>query len=264
MSRELLNGMPDWALSLMFVAIAIAVTLAMLFVVRRVAPRWRDEESSDKVVGVAAMVMTLFALVLAFVIVNLYNGYESASADVNGEANSLSEFSTDVHNFPAREQKELNFAIARYVKEVRGREFPLLRDGRPDPHAQTYLNTMIETLHHFPPKSPADTAFYQSAATDLDQLATVRNERIDAAEASIPPPLLGLLIFLALLTLLTTVLVRTRDFSLDLVLCLCMAAVVGAGMVTASILEYPYSGTIAVSSSPFERADLNAIVQSNT
>jgi hypothetical protein len=262
-SRHLLNDVPDWALALIFVAAAVAFTFAALGLLHRFAPQWRDAESSDKVVGVAAMVMTLFALVLAFVIVNLYSGYESASSDVGAEANSLSEVVLDVHSFPARQRRLMDAAVARYVRELRAREFALLRDGRADPEAQAYLDRAFDTLGQYTPSTAAQMSFYRVTADDLDKVATQRNNRIDAAEASIPSPLLGLLVMLAVLTLLTTVLVRTRHFGLDLILALSIAASVGAGVVTAALLEYPFSGSIAVSSEPFARADLAQLLRAN-
>ena len=263
MSRQLLNDVPDGVLALIYIGLAVMLTLAAIGLVQRFVPQWRDEESSDKVVGVVAMVMTLFALVLAFLIVNLYSSYEGAANDVSTEANALSSIVTDVYRFPAREHQLMDTAVARYVREVRTHEFPMLRGGRADPKAQAYLNAIFDTLGRYSPTTPTQVAFYRDTSDDLGTLATERNNRIDAASASIPAPLLGLLILLAVLTLLTTILVRTRSFGLDLALCLSIAAVVGAGMVTAAILEYPFSGSIAVSSAPFDRGDLNQILQAN-
>jgi ABC-type multidrug transport system fused ATPase/permease subunit len=263
MSRQLLNHVPDWVLVIVFIGVAVILTLAGIWLVRRFVPQWRDEDSSDKTVGVMAMVMTFFALVLAFVVVNLYSGYENASNNVGAEANSLSSVLTDVHSFAPAQRQLMNAALARYVREVRSREFALLRDGHADPRAQGYLNAIIETLQRYSPKGETQVAFYRTTSDDLEKLAEERNNRVDAASATIPGPLLGLLILLALLTLLTTILLRTRSFGLDLILCLSIAVTVGAGMVTAAILEYPFSGSIAVSSAPFDRADLNQVLQAN-
>ncbi len=263
MSRQILNNVPDWVLALVFIGLAVLLTLLGMWLAHRLVPRWRDEESSDKTVGVMAVVMTVLALVLAFVIVNLYGGYENATNDVSAEANSLSSVLTDVHVLPARQRRSMEVALARYVREVRRQEFPMLRDGHADPKAQAYLNAMFGALETFAPKTYAQVEFYRTTSDDLDKLAVERNNRVDAAEESIPAPLLGLLILLSLLTLLTAVFLRTRSVGLDLVLCLSIAVTVGAGMVTAAILEFPFSGTIAVSSEPFDRADLNMILQAN-
>ena len=263
MSRPLLNEVPDWLLAVIFIVAAVLFTLAGIALVQRFAPRLRDAESADKTVGVIAMVMTLFALVLAFVIVNLYTDHQAATNNVGAEANSLSSVATDVQSFPARERQLMDLEIARYVREVRGREFPALRAGHSDPRAQTRLNEMIETLQRYTPRTPAQMEFYRAASDDLEKLAADRTDRIDVALSSIPPPLVWLLVLLAILTLVTTALLKAGSLGLNLVLCACIAVAVGAVMFTAAVLEYPFSGTIAVSSAPFERTDLNSVVQAN-
>jgi hypothetical protein len=181
MSRPLLNQVSDWLLVALFVALAAIFTLGALALVQRFAPRVREQESADKVVGVVAMVMTMFALVLAFVIVNLYTDHQAASNNVGAEANSLSSIATDVQSFPAPERQLMDAEIARYIREVRDREFPLLRDGRSDPAAQTRLNGMIETLQRYTPNGAAQMQFYRATSDDLEALATERTERVDIA-----------------------------------------------------------------------------------
>ena len=89
MTRDLLNNVPDWVLASLFIAASIAVALGGWALVRRFLPGWQDAESAGTVVGITAMLMTVFALVLAFVIVNLYSGYVSAEDNVSAEASSL-------------------------------------------------------------------------------------------------------------------------------------------------------------------------------
>lgn len=58
----------------------------------------------------------------------------------------------------------------------------------------------------------------------------------------------------ALVTLATTLLLKTHHTGLDLALVMSVTLIVGLGVFTAAILEYPFSGGIAVSSAPFAKA----------
>jgi hypothetical protein len=71
MARDLLNHWPDSVLGVVFIGGSVILTLGGLALVRRFLPGWRVVDSVDHVIGVAAMVMTLFALILAFVLFNL-------------------------------------------------------------------------------------------------------------------------------------------------------------------------------------------------
>ena len=56
--------------------------------------------------------MTLFALVLAFAAVNLYDSYRIAFGNVEDEANSLAQLDRDLRVFPKADQVKVDRAIA--------------------------------------------------------------------------------------------------------------------------------------------------------
>jgi hypothetical protein len=253
LGRDLLNHLSDWVLGPLSIGLSIAIALAGLMLVRRFLSGWRDAEASQTIVGVAAMVMTLFALVLAFVVVNLYSGYVSAADSVSAEASSLRTLVRDAQAFPAAERLAINRAVADYVTEVRTREFPMLRSGHEDIDARRRLTGLFATVQSYSPTTESQQTFYQSATEQLDAITDERQQRIEAAESSIPGPLLALMIITALVTLAMTVLLKTHRDGLDIVLVVSVAVIVGAGIFTAVILEYPFSGSIAVSSAPFAR-----------
>ena len=67
MARSLLNHLSDWAIGPIFIAVSVAIALVALWLVRRFLPGWRAAESGEQVVGVAQMLMTMFALAIGYV-----------------------------------------------------------------------------------------------------------------------------------------------------------------------------------------------------
>src|SRR5690349_10316816 len=181
--RALLNDLPDWALALIFVLGTVIAAVVAFALVCRFVSAWRAERSSQTVAGVAAMVMTIFALVLAFVIVNLYNSYVSAVNNVAAEATSLTELAQDARGFPAVAQARLDRAIGRYVAEVH-REFRALRNGHPDPRAEGELADIFHALESYTPRTFTQEQFYVSATEQVHTIVGERESRIDAAETS--------------------------------------------------------------------------------
>jgi hypothetical protein len=119
--RDLLNDIPEGVLALVFIGGLVLLTVGAFLLVSRYLSSWRDHGAPEVVLEVAAMGMTLFALVLAFVVVNLYSDYTSASADVTDEANALGALVQDARAFPPEAQRAVNQSVARYVREVRAR-----------------------------------------------------------------------------------------------------------------------------------------------
>lgn len=259
--RDLDNNVADWAFALIIVGGTVIVVLAAYALVHRFLSAWRAEASSQVVAGIAAMVMTMLAVLLAFVIVNLYSSYDSAGSNVALEATSLSDLVRDAGGFPAASRGRIERAVAQYVVEVRGREFETLKQGRPDPRAEQLLDNLFRAVQIYNPQTNAQQSFYRAALDQLHAVADERESRINAAETAIPDPLLYLMILLAVLTLASSLFIDTHHDGLDVAVVVVLAVVVSSGLFTALVLQYPFSGSIAVSSDPFSSPALAHLVE---
>jgi hypothetical protein len=260
MARALLNALPDWALIIVFVAAAVILAVGGVAVVRAFLPAWRDERSSQVVLAVSAIVMTFFALLLALVIVDLHSSYKEASGNVDGEANSLSKLETDADAFPDSPKASVEKSVADYIVEARDHEFPALRAGHADPGTQQKVLQISTTLRGYTPETQTQISFYNSAVSQVNELISQRNARVTGADTSVPGALVALLFALALISIATSLFLKTHHPGLDLVLVVSLAMVVGLGLVTVLILEYPFSGSIAVSSDPLVHGSLGQLV----
>lgn len=261
LTRHVLNDLPDWAIGLIFVGGTLIVVLVGFVLVSRLLPSWRAERSAQVLGGVAGMVMTMFAVLLAFVIVNLYSSYNSAVDNVATEATSLTEIVQDAGAFPPVVRSRIERAVAQYVVEIRDHEFRALRTGHAAPRAQPLLANIREAVQSYSPVTTAQQTFYTAVNEQLHTLVTERENRLDAAETSIPKPLLYLMIVLAVLTLAVTLLIVTHSKAVDVAIIVTVAIVISSGLFTAEILQYPFSGSIAVNSEPFNSPALAELVK---
>jgi hypothetical protein len=158
-TRDPQNDLPDWAIGLIFVVGTMLLALAGFGLVHRLLPAWRDERSNQVLGGVAAMVMTMFAVLLAFVIVNLYNSYNGAVDNVAAEATSLTELLEDTDSFPPAERRRVERAVAQYVVEVRNREFQPFKTGGPIRALSSYSPTSMRRSRAFRRSRPHSRRF---------------------------------------------------------------------------------------------------------
>jgi hypothetical protein len=243
--------MPEWALFLTFAIGVTALAVGGWWMVERTFPQWRTEPSSGVVVGIAQTVMTLFALVLAFAVVSLDGSYTNASDNVRSEANSLTQIIGDLSVFPAAARKRVAEAAGAYVQEVRQREFPALRVGKTDAQSNVLLDRLFATVQALAPTTDAQRGFYSAAVSSLSELVSQRRDRLAAADSALPVAFWTLILLTAVTSLAITSLIKTHSRGLEIVLVSAIAIVIGVGLLTTLLLEYPFSGSIAVSSSPF-------------
>jgi hypothetical protein len=234
--------------------------MSAFFAVRRWLPHWRL--SSEIVVAVDAMVMTLFALVLAFAAVNLYEGYTGAETNVAEEANALAQITRDVRVFPVPERDRADRALIAYIRVVHDVEFPAMRTGNASlEHAGIpATDELFASLQSYTPRTAAQQAFYVSAVDQLNDLSRLRRDRIAASDSSLPRSFTALLILTAVVSVGMMIFLATESTAIDIVLVTGLSVVVGAGLLTILLLEYPFSGSVSVSPSPFVSGTLANLI----
>ena len=185
-TRDLQNDLPDWAVALIFVGGTLIVVLDWVCSSQPTPSCSGGPRSTQVLGGVAAMVMTMFAVLLAFVIVNLYNSYDGAVNNVAAEATSLTELVEDAGTFPPVVRRRIERAVAEYVVRGPAARIETLRNGTP---------TRGRATAGKPPRSRPATRRSRplnrrlqrrerAAAHDRERAA----EPLDAAHTAIPKP----------------------------------------------------------------------------
>ena len=181
--------------------------------------------------------------------------------NVAAEATSLTELVEDAGTFPPVVRRRIERAVAEYVVEVREREFETLRNGNADSRAEQLLANLHEVVQSYSPVTTAQQTFYSAVNEQLHTIVSERESRLDAAHTAIPKPLLYLMILLGVLTLAITLLIVTHSRAVDVAIIVTVAVVISSGLLTAEILQYPFSGSIAVNSAPFNSPALAELVK---
>jgi type II secretory pathway pseudopilin PulG len=261
-SRDVLNSFPDWQLFVGIVGGVVVVSLIGHLLARRYLAPLRSPDDTGLVAGVTGIVMTLFAFVLAFAVVSLYDQFNEAKASVAGETAALIRIVQDSSGFPTRRKELIDTAIRDYVKEVNQHEFKAMHDGKAsvnDP-ARTKFRALFKTLQNYEPKTEAQKAFYGSAIASLNDALTQRRTRLDLVDAAIPQAFATLIFLTAILSIVTTFFIATKNKALEFVLVSFIAIIVGTGLITVLLLQYPFSGSVSVSAKPFGEGFLPCIV----
>jgi Protein of unknown function (DUF4239) len=251
MGRTILNALPEWLLFIVFAGGSAVVCVSSLLLVRRFIGIRRTLESSHVLVGVSAIVMTLFSLFIAFAVLTLDASFRGASDSVQSEANSLTQIVQDMRVFPAPARLRVDDAVRAYANEVRGHEFAAMRNGDSDPATERAFNRLVAAVQSIQPSTGAQRAFYGSAVTALDGMLEQRHQRLAAATGSLPQAFWVLIFLTAATGLATTLLLKAETLATEVLMLGAVAIVVGAGILTILLLDYPFSGSVSVSNEPF-------------
>jgi hypothetical protein len=249
MSRWLLNTFPTWGLVLLIVGGFVVIGVGGFLLMRRLVPSLEMHADNRSLSSAFGMSSGLFSFVLAFTIGQLYTNFTRANADAKQEATVLAQVLRTSDGLPG-----VGVTIRRealdYAREVRQREWAFMEHGKASVRAWQKIDKMYATLDAARPTSGANPFFAQTL-TRLNDLVVARRTRLDDSNLSLPVVFQVLLLFGALLAISTTFYFKPFGERLQVVMIGAASALVGTAMLVALMLDYPYSGSIAVPSAPF-------------
>jgi len=260
LTRWLLNTFPTWALSLLGVGCSATVAAAGLLLVRKRFPGLMRAQLNE-VAGIAIGVLAaIYGIILGFVIVSLYEGFQAAAANVQAASAELIQLYEDTSRLPIAGAMKVE--LRTYVADVRFREFPLMRDGRGYARiGDKHIGDMYRVLASYNPTTPSQTAFYNDAVARLNDVVASRLRRLFDASEQIPTPFAALLLVGGALLVAALWLLDVASLRLHLTLVLAVTVILSLSVILAIELDNPFSGGISVSSRPFAQdklADLHA------
>ncbi len=246
-----LSSLPAIILFPLFAVLGIALTLLFDVIMRRlVAPETRERANSTASVTLQ-VTATIYAILIAFVIVDAYGQIRDVQSELSDKAAELSVVVANSRALPDTEGQAIRDAALAYARAVVDHGLPELEEtGRPSQPADIKLEALFRVVQQVKPIDESDRVAFQATVTALDAVVRSRESLISSAKETIPDSLLGLLFVIgftvmAIATMLDTQHRRSHLFilsSLALVIWLTLALVVS--------MDYPFSGPVRVTDQP--------------
>ncbi|HVU78873.1 MAG TPA: DUF4239 domain-containing protein [Gaiellaceae bacterium] len=254
MDRWLLNTLPTPLLVLVVIGIAVVYAIGGFLLMRRLVPSLAEHAESRSLSSAFGMASGLFSFVLAFTIGQLYGNFTRATADAKQEATLVAQVLRTSEGLPG-----VNVTLKRealvYAGEVRSHEWGQMEHGRGTLQAWEDIDAMYKTLEAHR-TGLASNPLYSQTLSRLNDLVLARRTRLDDSNLSLPPVFQVMLLLGAALALSTTFYFKPFGEGLQIGMIGAAAVLVGTAMLVALMLDYPYSGSITVSSAPFKASTL--------
>jgi hypothetical protein len=255
MSRWLLNTFVTWQLVILLVGGFVLVGVGGFMLMRRFVPSLQTNADSRSLSSAFGISSSLFSFVLAFTIGQLYTNFTRANADAKQEASVLAQVLRPSEGLPSGVSIKIHREALDYAREVRNHEWALMKHGRGSVNAWQQIDRMYTTLDASQ-KTAGSNPFFSQTLARMNDLVVARRTRIDDSNLSLPTVFQVMLLFGAVLALSTTYYFKPFGERIQMVMIGAASALVGTAMLVALMLDYPYSGSIAVPSTPFKISTL--------
>lgn len=245
----MLNEAPPWMVALILVAAAEVYSIGLMILFRtRMGP---DRLAlNNEVAGFKfAVVGVFYAVLLAFVVVAVWEDYRDTEGAVRNEAKALVDLHQASYALPQDVGDTVRKHLVSYTEQVRDREWLAMGKGLSSNSAASELHNLGETIL----LAKADNVAVHHHVIDL--LTTIndnRNERLDSSDGTVPTVLWVVLVAGALITLGYPSFFGSSNITAQVLMTAALAALVALTAFVAVVLDYPFTGDVQISRAPFE------------
>ncbi len=165
----------------------LAAVVAALNGLRKRFPHSLQTHQQVVVLGPISFLFTLYAFLLGFIVVNLWQTYDEARRTSMREAETLGILYRLTGAFPGAEPSRQS--LVRYVRSVIADEWPAMAAGTGSPKTREHFLAVGREIRGLSPSNLKEQALYADLLAQYDQLSIHRQSRLLLLEGSIPAPL---------------------------------------------------------------------------
>lgn len=249
---EWLESLSTLAAGSLVVASFVVVSLLCAYAVDRCLPRDVRMEHNDLAGFILAVIGVIYAVLLAFITIGVWERFEQATARSYEEAAAIVEIYRDAPTFSGG--RELRAALRDYVQGLVNDEWPKMQRGL----ESTAVDAKVERIDTMVRSLQVATREQQDVQ---DQMLIAINAALSDRDARLSEDATGInaimwvvLIAGALITVAFTSLFGFRRDVMQYVMIGSLALLIGLVFYLAVALNYPYRGNIVVEPTAFRSA----------
>src|SRR5215208_3432935 len=235
---------------------ACLAALAGLELVQRLVPAQKRQEHNDVAGFLYAVVGVVYAVLLALLVIALWEHYQKANETVESEANAVAEVAWLAHRLPEPERHMLQEDARSYAQEVVDEEWPQMEQGlegvQSFPEGWDLIDDMRDTLQRFEPSTEAEQELYAEGLDRIQRFGDARRMRIVAAQEGIPGVLWVVLVFGGVVAVGFTYLFGMRNTWAHRLMVMSLTAIIVLVIFAIGAMEYPFSGGARIEPQAFE------------
>jgi hypothetical protein len=231
--------------------VALAV-LGFVVVHRRIAVHIRHAHN-DVAGFIYAVVGIMYAILLAYVTIIVWETYNSATSLVEQEATSAYNIYHEVDEFPDPNRSEVQGLVRSYVQTTIDEEWPLLASGKFSQHAEDLADQLGSAIARLPVASQSQQVLLDHLMTQYESMITQRHLRLFEASTGVHPLVFLLLVGGAVVTIGFTYFFGIENALAHAAMVAALAFVIAATIFVIVQVNDPFAGAVSVSSEALDR-----------
>jgi Protein of unknown function (DUF4239) len=242
-----------WLSSFVLLVPTTLLAMAGPYLVRRVVPL-RKLRTNNEVAGFKfATVGVIYAVLLAFAVVIVWERFNQADSDVAKESSAAATVYRLSQNLDKPHGDAVRAATSAYLKAVIEQEWPAMEAGHSSPAAREAMTVLYAAVLKFHAADNNEAIVLSELLRQVDQMSEARRSRLVAADGTVPNIIWATLFCGAFLTVGFTLFFGTDNIKAQSMMTGVLCILVFSGLLTIIEIDHPFSGSVVVEPTPLVR-----------
>jgi hypothetical protein len=222
------------------------VAVVGLLLVQRLVPPDRREEHNNVAGFIYAVLGVAYAVVLAFMLIAVWQDYNTAQTTVESEAHELAGVYFLASQLPEPQRTRLQDLARMYARVVVEEEWPMMEQGQTSPRADSLLRQLRLTLLEFDPRTRGEQVLYERGLTQVHDAVDARRSRLLEVREGIPILLWIVLVVGGVITVSFTYLFGLKSNVAHALMVAALSLLICGILFTIGEFNYAFSGVVEI------------------
>ena len=229
----------------------VVASVGAVTLVRKV-PRERLEGSQDAVSVMFSAVGILYTVLLAFLVVVVWEQFNSAQERTELESTKISNLLRDAVAFPQPARDDIQGRLVAYTRSVIDEEWETMADGASSPVASRAYRRVWAGYYDFRPRTDTEHDFYVESIAKLNELGEDRRLRVISSQASVAGIMWILLVAGGVVTIAYLYLFVIPNAGLQRLMIGSVSGLLAFILFLILALDHPFAGELKVKPDAYE------------
>ena len=252
---DFLYSHPTWEIGLLVVGILTGLALLGLYLFHRLVDVHIRHKDTETVGLTYAIVAVVYAVLIAFIVVDVFETFAKGDEIATAEANKLSNLMLDASGLPPQMAQSVQADLNQYIDIVVKKEWPSQQAGKLDDAVfepgWTVLGHLSTQLAAFEPATMGQNVNKGEMLHTVNELIKSRRSRIIAAGEHLPTVVWQILLLAGGVAVGYTYLFGAHSFRIHMAITGLIAATIALVFVLIIALDYPFRGEVSVGDDAF-------------
>ena len=248
------DGSPAFIDAALIIGSSVLLSLLVLWIVRWTISHDRLTPHNEVSGFVYAVVGVIYAVILGFAVISVWEDFTTAEANANAEANAAGNIYRVAGGLPEPSRQTIQQSVLAYANTVVDEEWPAMaeRSGA-SATAVEHVDRLWDAFYLVELTTPDETELYAEGLDQLDQLTSLRQERLEASDGGLLGIMWGVMIVGASLTVLYPCLFGVESGLVHSLIIAILSATLGLLLFLAYDFNHPFHGDVHVEPEGFTR-----------